>query len=197
MIVPQVTLSMDVTKVDAQAFEFFVNPIQSQNLQIWQGYHLSIFKSYVFLQNLEGIAQELNMRLLGYCGRWISHEGPLQGSGTSIIPNSDPPSSLSSRTTLLVPVLVERFPYLQLPAGAEFLNNGTLYPPMKQPTRQHLFIAIGKIQSLKSCRSIIMQNVFDILELLYTKVITDSVLVFSKTLILDQFFFFLEEKNFL
>ena len=104
MIVPQVTLSMDVTKVDAQAFEFFVNPIQSQNLQIWQGYHLSIFKSYVFLQNLEGIAQELNMRLLGYCGRWISHEGPLQGSGTSIIPNSDPPSSLSYRTTPLVPV---------------------------------------------------------------------------------------------
>ena len=138
MIVPQVTLSMDVTKVDAQAFEFFVNPIQSQNLQIWQGYHLSIFKSYVFLQNLEGIAQELNMRLLGYCGRWISHEGPLQGSGTSIIPNSDPPSSLSSRTTLLVPVLVERFPYLQLPAGAEFLNNGTLYPSMKaaNKTRQ-------------------------------------------------------------
>ena len=130
--------SMDVMKVDPQAFEFFVNPIQSQNLQIWQGYHLSIFKSYVFLQNLEGIAQELNMRLLGYCGRWISHEGPLQGSGTSIIPNSDPPSSLSSRTTLLVPVLVERFPYLQLPAGAEFLNNGTLYPSMKaaNKTRQ-------------------------------------------------------------
>ena len=98
----------------------------------------SIFKSYVFLQNLEGVAQELNMRLLGYCGRWISHEGPLQGSGTSIIPNSDPPSSLSSRTTLLVPVLVERFPYLQLPAGAEFLNNGILYPSMKaaNKTRQ-------------------------------------------------------------
>ena len=78
------------------------------------------------------------MRLLGYCGRWISHEGPLQGSGTSIIPNSDPPSSLSSRTTLLVPVLVERFPYLQLPAGAEFLNNGILYPSMKaaNKTRQ-------------------------------------------------------------
>ena len=138
MIIPQVTLSMDVIKVDQQAFEFFVNPIQSQNLQIWQEYYLSIFKSYVFLQNLEGIAQELNMRLLGYCGRWISHEGPLQGSGTSIIPNSHPPSSLSSRTTLLVPVLVERFPYLQLPAGAEFLNNGTLYPSMKaaNKTRQ-------------------------------------------------------------
>ena len=78
------------------------------------------------------------MRLLGYCGRWISHEGPLQGSGTSIIPNSDPPSSLSSRTTLLVPVLVERFPYLQLPAGAEFLNYGILYPSVKaaNKTRQ-------------------------------------------------------------
>ena len=49
-----------------------------------------------------------------------------------------PPSSLSSRTTLLVPVLVERFPYLQLPAGAEFLNNGILYPSMKaaNKTRQ-------------------------------------------------------------
>ena len=102
------------------------------------GISLSIFKSYVILQNLEGVAKELNMPLLGYCGRWISHEGPLQGSGTSIIPNSHPPSSLSSRTTLLVPVLVERFPYLQLPAGAEFLNNGILYPSMKaaNKTRQ-------------------------------------------------------------
>ena len=142
MILPQVTLSMDVIKVDPQAFEFFVNPIQRQNLQIWQEYHLSIFKSYVFLQNLEGVAQELNMRLLGYCVRWISHEGPLQGSG--IIPNSDPPSSLSSRTTLLVPVLVERFPYLQLLAGTEFLNNGTLYPSMKAAIKTRQEIEVSK-----------------------------------------------------
>ena len=27
--------AMDVMKVDPQVFEFFVNPIQSQNLQIW------------------------------------------------------------------------------------------------------------------------------------------------------------------
>ena len=42
-------------------------------------------------------------------------------------------------------VLVERFPSLQPLAGAEFLNNGTLYPSMKAAikTRQDI---IGKLE---------------------------------------------------
>ena len=91
----------------------------------------SIFKSYVFFAKFRRHSSRIEYALTGLL-RTLD-KSRRTSPGLRDLNNSKfrPPSSLSSRTTLLVPVLVERFPYLQLPAGAEFLNNGTLYPSMK------------------------------------------------------------------